>query len=90
MHYRVELSTEAQKQLARFPRDARERLERAIDELDQKDDSEWSNIKALQGNKWKGRLRKRVGPYRLIFRKYPERGVLEISAVLIKSNDTYR
>jgi mRNA-degrading endonuclease RelE of RelBE toxin-antitoxin system len=34
MRFRVELSREAQKQLARFPRDVRERLERAIDERD--------------------------------------------------------
>jgi mRNA-degrading endonuclease RelE of RelBE toxin-antitoxin system len=33
MRYRVELSSEAQKQLFRFPRDVRERLERAIDEI---------------------------------------------------------
>jgi mRNA-degrading endonuclease RelE of RelBE toxin-antitoxin system len=49
MRFRVELSTEAQKQLARFPRDIRERIERAIDEFEAKDDSDWSNIKALQG-----------------------------------------
>jgi mRNA-degrading endonuclease RelE of RelBE toxin-antitoxin system len=90
MRYRVELSTEAQKQLVRFPRDVRERMEHAIDELEEKDDSQWSNIKALQGPAWKGRYRKTVGPYRIIFRKYPERGALEVSAVLIKSKDTYR
>jgi len=44
----------------------------------------------LHGSEWKGRLRKKVGPYRIIFRKYPERGALEISAILIKSKDTYR
>ena len=65
-------------------------MEGAIDELETKDDSQWSNVKALQGVAWKGRLRKRVGPYRIIFRKYPDRGVAEISAILIKSKDTYR
>jgi mRNA-degrading endonuclease RelE of RelBE toxin-antitoxin system len=90
MRYRVELSTEAQKQLSRFPRDVRERMERAIDEFEEKNDSQWSNIKALQGAEWKGRLRKKVGPYRIIFIKFPSRGVVEISAILIKSKDTYR
>lgn len=90
MRFRVELSTEAQKQLARFPRDVRERIERAIDEFETKDEAEWSNVKALHGLDWKGRLRKKVGPYRIIFRKYPERGALEISAILIRSKDTYR
>jgi mRNA-degrading endonuclease RelE of RelBE toxin-antitoxin system len=69
MRFRVELSKEAQKQLAGFPRDVTERIKRAIDELEEKDDLQWSNVKALQGAEWKGRLRKRVGPYRIIFRK---------------------
>ena len=90
MRYRAELSKGAEEQLTKFPRKVRERLERAFDELEEKDDSQWSNIKALQGAQWKGRLRKRVGAYRIILRKFPERGVVEISALLIKSKDTYR
>jgi len=81
MRYRVELSSEAQRYLARLPLNLRERLNQAIDEVEQKDDSLWSNIKALHGSEWKGRLRKRVGPYRIIFRKYPERATVEISAI---------
>jgi mRNA-degrading endonuclease RelE of RelBE toxin-antitoxin system len=61
-----------------------------FDELEEKDDSQCSNVKALQGPQWKGRLRKRVGDYRIIFRNFPDRGVVEISAILIKSKDTYR
>ena len=90
MRFRVEVSRDAQKQLSRFPRDVRERMEHAIDEFEEKDDSQWSNIKALQGPEWKGRLRKTVGPYRIIFRKFPDRAVVEISAILLKSKDTYR
>jgi mRNA-degrading endonuclease RelE of RelBE toxin-antitoxin system len=90
MRWSAELSDEAQKQLTRFPRNVRDRIERAIDEFETKDDSQWSNIKKLKGSEWKGRYRKRVGAYRIIFRKYPERGVLEISAILIRSKDTYR
>jgi len=90
MRFRVEISREAQRQIPRFPRDVRERIEHAIDELEENDDSQWSNVKALQGPEWKGRLCKKVGPYRIIFRKFPDRGVVEISAVLIKSKDTCR
>ena len=90
MRYRVEVSDEAQKQLSKFPRKVRDRIEATIDELEENDDSQWSNVKALQGPQWKGRLRKRVGAYRIIFIKYPDRGVAEISAILIKSKDTYR
>jgi mRNA-degrading endonuclease RelE of RelBE toxin-antitoxin system len=90
MRFRVELSDESREQLARLPRDVRRRIERAINELETKDDAQWSNVKALHGPAWKGRLRKKVGPYRIIFRKYPERGALEISAILIRSKDTYQ
>jgi mRNA-degrading endonuclease RelE of RelBE toxin-antitoxin system len=61
MTWRVELSTEAQEQLARFPRDVRKRIGRAIDEFETKDESQWSNVKSLHGPAWKGRLRKKVG-----------------------------
>jgi mRNA-degrading endonuclease RelE of RelBE toxin-antitoxin system len=72
MRYRAEASKEEEEQLSKFPRKVRDRLERAIDELEEKEDSQWSNMKALQGTQWKGRLRKRVGDYRIILRKFPE------------------
>jgi len=90
MRWRAELSDEAQVQLERFPRNVRDRISRAIDEFESIDDSQWSNIKALQGPEWKGRLRKRVGPYRIVFRKFPDRGVVGISAILVRSKGTYR
>jgi mRNA-degrading endonuclease RelE of RelBE toxin-antitoxin system len=65
-------------------------VSRAIDEFEERDDSQWSNIKALQGPEWKGRFRKRVGPYRIIFRKFPDRNVVEISSILVRSKHTYR
>jgi mRNA-degrading endonuclease RelE of RelBE toxin-antitoxin system len=90
MRWSVELSLEAEKQLSKLPRNVRTRMERAIDEFEKKDDTQWSNVKALQGPEWKGRFRKRVGGYRIIFRKFSERAAVEISAILIKSKDTYR
>jgi mRNA-degrading endonuclease RelE of RelBE toxin-antitoxin system len=89
MRFRVEVSKEAEKQLSKFPRKVRDRLVEAIDEFEQKDDSQWSNIKALKGPEWKGRLRKRAGNYRIIFTKSPDRGIVEISAILIRSKSTY-
>jgi mRNA-degrading endonuclease RelE of RelBE toxin-antitoxin system len=90
MRYRFDLSGEARRQLARLPRDAQERVGRALDEMGATDDSQWSNVKALQGAAWKGRFRKKIGPYRMIFIKFPVRGVAEVSAILIRSKDTYR
>ena len=90
MPWSVEVSGEAQKQLLKFPRNVQRRIGQAINEFEEKDESQWSNVKALQGPEWKGRFRKRVGAYRIIFRKFPDRGVVEVSAILIKSKDTYR
>ena len=90
MRWYADLSREAQKQLTRLSGDVRQRITRAVDEFEEKDDSQWSNIKALQGPEWKGRLRKKVGPYRIILIKYPDRGTVEISAILLKSKGTYR
>jgi mRNA-degrading endonuclease RelE of RelBE toxin-antitoxin system len=90
MRFRVELSHDAETQLLRFSRSVRDRLERAIDQLEENDDSQWSNVKALQGAEWKGRFRKKVGSYRIIFTKVPTRGVVEISAILIRSKGTYK
>jgi mRNA-degrading endonuclease RelE of RelBE toxin-antitoxin system len=90
MRYRFDFSTQSQRQLSRFPRDVQERLARAIEDLESKDDSQWSNVKALQGTPWKGLLRKRVGAYRIIFQEFPSRGVAEIAAILIKSKDIYQ
>lgn len=90
MNWRIELSREAEEQLFRFPRNVRERLKHAIDEFEERDESHWSNIKALQGPAWKGRFRKKVGPYRIIFQKFHDQTLIWISAILIRSKDTYR
>ena len=74
MRYRVELSTEAQKQLAKLPRDVRDRIESDIDEMEERDDSLWSNTKALRGSGWKGFYRKRRAPIGLPLRRFPPEG----------------
>jgi len=65
MGWTVDLSRDAESELRRLPRDIRERMERAIDDMER--DPFRSNVKALKGPEWKGRYRKKVGPYRIIF-----------------------
>ena len=50
MRWRVDLSLDAQQQLSRFPRDGRERIERAIDEFEQKDESQVEQYKSAAGD----------------------------------------
>lgn len=90
MRYRFDVSGPAQRQLARLPRVIQERIARVVDEMEGLDDSQWSNVKALQGPAWKGRFRKRVGPYRVIFTKLPDIATTVISGILIRSEDTYK
>ncbi len=40
MRWRVELSDVAQKQLARLPRDVRDRMQTAIDDFEEKDEAQ--------------------------------------------------
>lgn len=90
MNWRVDLSKDAQKQILKLPREVQSRVERAINEFETEDESRWTNVKALQGSQWKGYYRKRLGDYRIIFEKSHNHGIVEISAVLVKSKDTYR
>jgi mRNA-degrading endonuclease RelE of RelBE toxin-antitoxin system len=88
MIWAVELSAAAEKHLKRLPRDRQVRIERAIDEMEE--DPFAGDIKALKGPEWKGRYRKRVGPYRIIFTADHKIKAVAISAILIRSGKTYR
>ena len=88
MAWAVELSAGAEKDLKRLPRDRQARIAHAIDEMEENPLA--GDVKALQGPEWKGRYRKRVGPYRIIFRVDHKVKAVAISAILIRSGKTYR
>jgi mRNA-degrading endonuclease RelE of RelBE toxin-antitoxin system len=88
MRWTVELAPDAADSLARLPRDARERLRRAIDTMEE--DPFRSNVKPLKGPEWAGRYRKKVGPYRIIFMPNHAIRTVAISAILTRSKGTYR
>jgi mRNA-degrading endonuclease RelE of RelBE toxin-antitoxin system len=88
MNWTVELSAAAEKDLKRLPRDRLASLMRAIDEMES--DPFAGDVKPLSGPEWKGRFRKRVGRYRVIFTADRKIGKVAISAVLIRSEKTYR
>ena len=48
------------------------------------------DIKLLKGPEWKGRFRKRVGDYRIIFTADHSTKLVGISAILLRSERTYR
>jgi mRNA-degrading endonuclease RelE of RelBE toxin-antitoxin system len=88
MNWAVELSASAVKALKRLPRDRQAQIERAIDEMEV--DPLAGDVKPLKSPKWKDRFRKRVGPYRIIFTLDRKAATVAISAILIRSEKTYR
>ena len=88
MAWAVELSAAAEKDLKRLPRDRQARIALAIDEMEENPLA--GDVKALQGPEWKGRYRKRVGPYRIIFSVDHKVKEVAVSAILIRSGKTYR
>lgn len=89
MTWRVEISNEALKQFQKLPAEGQARIGRAFDEFEERPERQWSNVKALQGPEWKGRFRKKVGPYRIIFETRPSEAKVWVSAILLRSKDTY-
>ncbi len=88
MAWRVKLSASAEKELRRVPRDRQARVIRAFDEMEI--DQFSGDVKPLKGPEWKGRYRKRVGPYRIIFTVGAADKTVGVSAILIRSEKTYR
>ena len=88
MLWTTRLSSEAEKQLSLLPRDLQQRIGDAIDQMG--NDPFRGNVKPLKGREWKGRYRKAVGRYRLIFTPYYSEHRIEISQILIRSEKTYR
>ncbi len=88
MAWTIRLSREAAEQLSKFPRDQQELIGRAIDRM--REDPFQGDVEPLKGKKWKGRYRKRVGRYRLIFIPFRQVQRAEISAILPRTEKTYR
>jgi mRNA-degrading endonuclease RelE of RelBE toxin-antitoxin system len=88
MNWAVELSASAVKELKRLPRVRQTQVERAIDEMEA--DPLAGDVRPLKGPEWKHRFRKRVGTYRIIFTLDRQAGTVYISAILLRSEKTYR
>jgi len=88
MNWAVELSTSAVKALKKLPRDRQAQIGRAIDEMES--DPMAGDVIPLKGKEWKGRFRKRVGPHRIIFALDRKSMTVAVSAILTRSERTYR
>ena len=88
MNWAIELSASAIKELKKLPRDRQAQIGRAIDEMEA--DPMAGDVIPLKGPEWKDRFRKRVGPYRIIFTLNRKAMTVAISAILLRSEKTYR
>ncbi len=87
MIWNAELSYAAERQLTRLPRDVQRHIAHALDELE--DDPFRGDVRPLQG-RHRGRYRKRVGRYRIIFTPDHINHIVQISAILLRDERTYR
>ena len=65
MNWACEFSEDAKKDLSDLPKAIQKRVGRIL--LQMEADPFQGNVKALQGEEWKGVLRRRIGDYRLLF-----------------------
>jgi mRNA-degrading endonuclease RelE of RelBE toxin-antitoxin system len=72
----------------KLPRDRQAQIESVIDEMES--DPMAGDVIPLKGAEWKGRFRKPVGAYRIIFALDRKAAAVTISAILICSEKTYR
>lgn len=88
MNWNIELSDEAEKQLKKLPRNIRSQVEKSIDAMEKYPFA--GNVKALQGKEWKGWFRKRAGNYRIIFSLDHSAHQIQIAAIVLRSEKTYK
>jgi len=88
MPWLVRLSADAGKQVERLPADRQDQLLRSLRET--AEDPFRGDVKPLKGRKWRGHYRKRVGRYRVIFLPRLQERIVEISAIVARTEKTYR
>jgi mRNA-degrading endonuclease RelE of RelBE toxin-antitoxin system len=88
MSWACSLSRAAAKALRSLPTDRQAQIGRAIDEMEE--DPTQGDVCPIKSGKLKGALRKRVGPYRIIYSVDPAARRIGIAATLTRGEATYR
>ncbi len=88
MSWVCSLSYQAAKQFRALPRDRQVQLAQAIDEMAQ--NPTLGNVRPIKSGIFRGALRKRVGPYRIIYSVDPNVREVGIAAILTRGEGTYR
>ena len=88
MSWTINLSKDAAKQLRHLPTDRREQVSRALDQMTE--DPMSGDVVPIKSGKFKGSLRGRTGRYRIIFNVNFETQVIDVGAILLRTEKTYR
>lgn len=88
MSWACSLSHQAAKALRALPRERQVQVAEAIDEMGR--DPTRGDVRPIKNGKFRGALRKRVGPYRIVYSVDPKANVVAIAAILTRGEGTYR
>ena len=88
MSWACSVSRIAAKQLRGLPRDRQAQIAGAIEEMEK--DPTLGDVRPIKSGKLRGALRKRVGPYRIIYSVEPTTHRVDIAAILVRGGATYR
>jgi len=88
MRWTVTLSKEAVRQLSELPRKHQDTVRRDLEEMAAEPFR--GLVKALQGKKYKGLYRKVSGRYRIIFSLRHSAHAVDVLAILLRNERTYR
>ena len=87
MNWACSLSRQAAKQLRSLPRDTLGQVARAIDEIGE--DPTLGDVRPIKSGRLKGALRKRIGPYRIVYSIDPDAREVDIAAIVTRGDTTY-
>lgn len=88
MKWEIRLSKNASKAYKKLEARQRRGMARAIDGLG--DDPTYGDVRLIRSGKYQGLLRKRAGRYRIVFELDAKSHLVNIAAILIRSEKTYR
>ncbi|HMD97876.1 MAG TPA: type II toxin-antitoxin system RelE/ParE family toxin [Terriglobia bacterium] len=88
MSWVCELTDDAKRDLRYLPTAIQKRVARVLDQMHS--DPFQGDVKALQGDEWKGVFRRRLGDYRLLFLPDWGQHTVHVLRIIIRSGKTYR
>jgi mRNA-degrading endonuclease RelE of RelBE toxin-antitoxin system len=88
MAWSIRLTRQAERELAKLPRDRQRQIKAAMERM--KEDPFRGKVKPLKGREWKGVYRRVVGPYRLFFLPRHEQQTVYIVSIQRRTEKTYR